>query len=193
MKATDVLEVFRAEVSRSSAETKIAQAAQRLFRTQEQEAENGKTKFTTWNTRAMAMFLKPLSDAYLAAAKRAKGDIDANTLATAAKAHAMDLAEALNQTTGEWVKEGREGTFDESRAVGVGLTEASRVENNVTKLSAQSRGKSLKWVAERNACPECRSLHGKKLVPGKSFVTKSGTAVEAPPLHPNCRCIVKEA
>jgi len=63
-------------------------------------------------------------------------------------------------------------------------------------VAAQDSGLYLVWVAERNACPRCLDLAGSVVPPGGAFsgngLSGGGPSAKQPPLHPNCRCELKE-
>lgn len=48
------------------------------------------------------------------------------------------------------------------------------------------------WITtpDDRLCPRCRPLDGKQAALDGTFVDRLGTAVKAPPLHPNCRCAI---
>jgi hypothetical protein len=75
----------------------------------------------------------------------------------------------------------------------------NRAVNLGTRRTAEARGFSVIWVAERDACLHCLAYAGEIAGPGDAFPggltfgdkPLSEDPVPDPPLHPNCRCRLK--
>jgi len=77
------------------------------------------------------------------------------------------------------------------KAKQIAITETNRAINKGTHTAAVASGKvkGFKWATRSvGACKTCKKINGRYRKIGKSFV---GT-VQHPPLHPNCRCRIKE-
>lgn len=75
----------------------------------------------------------------------------------------------------------------------------NRAVNLGTRRTAEARGMSVIWVAERDACLHCLAYAGEVAGIGEAFPggltfgdrPLSDDPVPDPPLHPNCRCRLK--
>jgi hypothetical protein len=75
----------------------------------------------------------------------------------------------------------------------------NRAVNLGTRRTAEARGFSVIWVAERDACLHCLAYAGQVAGPGEAFPggltfgdkPLSEEPIPDPPLHPNCRCRLK--
>jgi hypothetical protein len=75
----------------------------------------------------------------------------------------------------------------------------NRAVNLGTRRTAEARGFSVIWVAERDACLHCLAYAGEIAGPGDAFPggltfgdkPLSEEPIPDPPLHPNCRCRLK--
>lgn len=117
---------------------------------------------------------KRLAEAHLKAVRFAAVDADDETLFAAINAAANSLratmASAINAAGNE------------------GVTAVAKLADIATV-----------WVAETDACVECLAYSGRTCDPGDQFpggLTYGATAynteaLDAPPLHPSCRCIVE--
>ena len=100
---------------------------------------------------------------------------------------------------------------DEYRALQVSRTETFRVANEATRTVWQDSGvvKGVKWytATDERVCEFCDVMNGETVSIDESFFDKGDTAsgngggelpieyddVNAPPLHPNCRCYIRPA
>ena len=98
---------------------------------------------------------------------------------------------------------------DDSRAEMVARTESFRTANLATKEAWKQSGvvKTVKWYTAEDSlvCPLCAPMDGKVISVDDNFYNKGDTAqgsdgstfdisysdVEAPPLHPDCRCYIR--
>jgi hypothetical protein len=69
--------------------------------------------------------------------------------------------------------------------------------NEATQAAADHNGEKKLWIAERDACVNCAAYAGLTVAAGAKFPAGlswdpnqrgRGEEVDAPPLHPNCRC-----
>ena len=177
---------------------KLSAAVLRVFDQQlAQHDRSGKQDFATgnWHGKLARALLPELNRLYLASAKRTMtGEEDeerlAATIAAAAKADSIVLAEQLNQTTTTWLEEGRdpEQVFGADRAAMIGVTQASDAFNATKVAVGREVGhKRKRWrCTDDSCCKDCRSLNGKSVKIEQMFRSKSGVSVPGPPLHPHC-------
>lgn len=173
----------------------IASTVMSVFRSQRQQAKGGKEKFGNWNGTLARKLLDPLAAVFLAGFKNAKGNkAQADKLVSVAKQRALLAAQLINDTTSEWLQDGRDidVVFSAARAVAIGITEATNAWYTAAGLACASRGNKLKWVTDSDPCPQCKSLNGQVREFGKAFRSKNGTEVFNPGLHPHCHCRVIE-
>lgn len=148
----------------------IAAAVRSVFRAQREQAHGGKERFHDWDKR--------LADALVAAKLPAR--------------RAALAADSINGTTNGWLQDGRDPAvvFSAARVAQIAVTEYLNAKHD--EMIEKHRGKRVRWKLGGAACPDCKSLAGKTVVAGKQqFVAKSGAAVYAPTLHPNCRCTLE--
>jgi hypothetical protein len=78
-------------------------------------------------------------------------------------------------------------------------TTVNEAVNEATQAAAQQAGAKKLWVAERDACVNCAAYAGLTVAADAQFPAGlswdpnqrgRGEAIDAPPLHPNCRCRV---
>lgn len=117
------------------------------------------------------------------------------TVAAIAKARAQLLAHEINNTTEDWVAEGREGVFSKARLTQIGLTEGSRASHELQYALARESGKAtkrkakVKWILSSKPCDDCKSVGGKTVDLGTEFVSRPrGYRALHAPLHPHCFC-----
>lgn len=76
----------------------------------------------------------------------------------------------------------------------------NRAASDAVEATAQAVGMARRWVAERDACLTCVSMQGEVADAGEEFASLSKTvsfsgvkipAIENPPMHPHCRCIIQ--
>ncbi len=165
------------------------------FKTMRLQAEADKVRFGDWINRLAGAMRPHLLGLFMASLTRNRGKVEKGEADSYAIERAMFVARSVTQTSTEWLENGRDprDVFSVDRAVHIAMTEASTMINHAKATAIAGRGKKLKWVLGGKACDQCKSLAGKIVKPGKQFVSKNGTAVFAPPLHPSCRCTVVEA
>lgn len=166
---------------------RIARAVLGVFRQQRRLAEGGKEGFSDWHARLAEALEEPIADLYLAGGRRAKADETvADDLASAARERVIQTARGIDETSRDWLREGREPevVFSADRAAQIALTEENHAVSQGLALAARSRGKRLRWKAGRKACKLCAKLNGRTIKPGQQFVVE-GIAVYHTPLHPN--------
>jgi len=170
----------------------IARAVLRIFRAQKAEADNGTESFGRWHARLTAALDVPIVDTYRQGGKRAKAPADmADDLVSAAKERALFTARSINDTSSQWIEEGREpeDVFSADRAASIGLTEQAYAVHQTVALVAQKRGQKLTWRIAGGACEFCRKMEGRTRAAGKSFgKDKFGNLLYHPPAHANCDC-----
>jgi SPP1 gp7 family putative phage head morphogenesis protein len=127
-----------------------------------------------------------------------------------ARWHTFALKDGIEQTTKEklrqifsdWIKERAPfkelvrrvddvGVFSKSRARLIAMTESTRIHNTVVFVQFKDIGaEGARWdtAVDERVCPICGAIHGKIVKLGSSF---PGTAVEYPPAHPGCRCVIR--
>lgn len=169
---------------------KVAAVVRRILNAQKQQARGGKQRFGDWNSRFEKELASAMVTLYLEEAKRAGVKVaDADALATRAGKRASDSARSINETTYRWLaEEHREvkDVFSADRIETIAANEAHYAKFSAVALAAKGKKKKLRWVVSGyNVCPQCMSLAGNIMAPGKNFVAKNGDAVEHPPLHPN--------
>lgn len=102
--------------------------------------------------------------------------------------------------------ENRIDHWDKSRARMVARTEAAKTTNRAAEKAYQAAGITKKqWVARADACPYCASLNGEIVDIDRNFINAEEEfqpegansplhlgvgAIEHPPAHPNCRCMI---
>lgn len=167
----------------------IARAVLSVFRAQRR---SGRESFLSYTQQLAEKILEPIAALYLLGAKRGRAK-EADGVAAAARARALKTAREINETTSQWVQEGKadEYVFSVDRAANVALTETNNAVNEGKAIAVKERGGKLRWKIGKKPCKECRALNGKVVRAGASFVR--GAEVFAPPLHPNCNCTVSEA
>ncbi len=166
----------------------IAKVVRAVFTTQRQQAKADKEKFGDWNQRFASMLEKPMLTLYLESAKssKLKAQLVADFTVTA-KNRASIVAQEINDTTSDWLQEGRElkDVFSVARVVRIATTEAAFALRAGKALKAKSTGKRLRWRARANACKFCRQMNGKVVKVGKAFGINAGRAIQHPPAHPH--------
>ncbi len=177
-----------------TSEQEIAQVMRRVFRLQRAQANAGKVRFGDQIRTVANALEEPVARAYMRGLKATKAGKDkavlvelAEKAAMAARERVLSSAHSICDTTREWLEADRDldYVFSADRAVSIGLTEASNAKNAAVAMAAHVRKRKLQWVTDgKGKCPDCLSLAGAVINPGKQFRAKSGKRVFAPPLHP---------
>ncbi len=156
----------------------IARAVRGVFQTQ----RRGSRSRMSYVPLADAL-LEPLTRLYLKGVRQ--GTPLANDLMAAAKQRSIETARLIQQTTTDWLDEGKEKdeVFGDARIASIAVTEASHARNEAFALIAQSRGKKIRWVSRWKVCKHCKPLIGRVRVAGKPFIRVDGVDVYNPPLH----------
>lgn len=157
---------------------RIAEAVRSVFEIQRDQAYGGKVRFRDWNRR--------LADAIYPAFLRLAKDEGL------AREQANYVAREVNRTTNEWLDQGREidTVFSADRVAAIAFTEANNLKQ--ARFIDKHHGKRVRWVADDDPCPDCKSLDGKIVTAGKQqFISKSGRSVDGPTLHPHCHCTLE--
>lgn len=185
-----------------TSEQEIAQVMRRVFRLQRMQANAGKVRFGDQIKTVASALEEPIARAYMRGLKATRAGKDKAVLAelvdkavAAVKERCLSSAHSICDTTRDWLEQDRDldSVFGVDRAVSIGLTEASNARNAAVAMAAHVRKRKLRWVTDgKGKCPDCMSLAGRVISPGKQFRAKSGTMVFAPPLHPSCKCKVEE-
>lgn len=176
-----------------SAAADLARSIRRVFRAQKELAYGGKEKFGDWDHRLANAMKDSLRRLYTQRSRQVAGE--SSDAESAAAERSLLAARSVNDTTQEWLEQGRDPdvVFSDDRVVAIVTTETSAIVHDAILDAAKSRGSKLVWRSRDRACPECRSLNGKRVAAGKqNFVSKGGIAAKAPPLHPHCNCTVEE-
>lgn len=104
----------------------------------------------------------------------------------------------LQAAVGEWVESGEAlpalvrriqagGTFGRDRALLIAQTETTRAYAEAEEIAYRESGVRVKeWdaVNDRLVCPQCGTLHGRRVPVGAEFAP----GIQNPPAHPGCRC-----
>lgn len=173
---------------------KLTAVIRRLFREQKKLADGGEERFGDWHNRVQNALFPVLGEAYLWGLKQVrKGKLPpdvVNAVAALAGERAVILSRQLNDTTSEWLQEGKDTSqvFSPERIAQIVMTEISTARYAPQVEVSKQRKEKLRWQVGSDPCPQCRSLNGKVVTPGKKFRSRGGTEVEAPPLHPHCHC-----
>lgn len=177
----------------NSLETAIASVVRREFRGQALLNRHGRERFMG-RSKEFAENLAPLLlRATVLGARKGKGGAELRSdLEAYAEERALWLARTINETTGEYLAEGKD-PFTADRAVMIGLTEAKNAESVGFSMALRTRKKKLKWVADGKPCKSCKRLDGRVRKPGEAFDTVDGVKILGPGLHPFCKCSLQEA
>jgi hypothetical protein len=177
-----------------SAAQRLAAVFKQTFRTQRMQADAGKERFGDWNRRIAAAIGPFLAIIYAKELRRQKVSFRQEDVDNLVYTRAYQVARDLNATSSEWLESGRDpkDVFSVNRAVAIAMNESAFAVNQARVDAAAQRKKKLRWVIGGKPCKECKSLAGKVVRPGVQFKTKSGMKIDAPPLHPNCKCTVEE-
>lgn len=113
----------------------------------------------------------------------------------------LEQSESVNQLTQRIVDY---SGFNEARSQMIALTEVSRGQNQA-EVEAWKESEivaSIVWYTalDERVDEDCNALHGKEVDLGDKFLSEQDLeelqlgnydgAIEAPPLHPNCRCVL---
>lgn len=169
----------------------IASAAAGILRAQALQANGGKERFGDWHGRLAAALEGPIYRAMVASLRTIRGGIQHSPAAQQqARLRATVIAQEINDTTAEWLDQGRD-PFTRERALLIGRTEAVEAKNSARSLVARDGKRRLRWKVGSKYCADCKSLAGQTVKPGQYFRAASGAKVKHPPLHPNCDCEVE--
>ena len=152
----------------------LARSVLSVFREQRRQANGGKERFGDWHAKLAEALLKPLASLYLTGAKRGKATVeDVDSVASAARERAMYAARLVNDTSGQWLREGREPAvvFSPERAVAIADTETVNAINYGRAIVVEARGGRLQWKVGRKPCRAC--------VLGNTLVSPIGILVAA--------------
>lgn len=104
----------------------------------------------------------------------------------------LEKGESAEKITETLTKEFSHMKKYEARRIAV--TETNRAFNRTREAVYLKSGmvKAKQWIVtwDDRLSEDCRAMANQVVPLGQSFITYSGTMVEAPPLHPNCRCTV---
>ncbi len=170
----------------------IARVVLSVFRKQRRAAGTGREGFISF-TRELADALLPiLSRLYIQGAKQARAvPGDAENVVAAARARAQATARMINQTTSEWIREGKaeEYVFSADRAANIAITEANHAMSEGKVVVIAEKGGKIRWQVRGKACKLCLRLNNKVVKAGTKFGDDAyGNPIFCPPAHPTCKC-----
>jgi hypothetical protein len=172
----------------------VASAVRKILLAQAELAKAGKERFGDWNSRLARALRESVEALYLASARsaKAKEELLPQFLAQA-KARAITAAASINETTTEWLQEGRDipEVFGPARVVRIATYEARYAMSAGVAIVGRSKGKKLRWKVGRKPCKWCRAMNGIVVEPGTPFGNHGGVPVYVPPAHPHCYCKVE--
>jgi hypothetical protein len=176
----------------NSAEVSIASAVRRIFRAQSLLYQHGKERYGDWHKKFADEVQPELLRAAIAGAKKGKAS-PLQELQAWSEERALWLARVCNDTTGDWIGEGRE-PFTADRVVMIAATEANNAVQVGFSMAMRLQKKRLRWdIGLRGkTCKACRKLAGVVRKPGQHFTVHEGEKVYNPPLHQNCDCKLTE-
>jgi hypothetical protein len=167
----------------------LARGVRGILRRQRAMARRGKERFGDWNPQLAEAIRDGVAALYLSAARGAKAKAEhAELFVSLARVRALEVARAINRTTGDWITEGRddEVVFGDSRVASIAETEATHAK--MAGIVAVSSDRKLRWVASPGCCKKCKKFGGRTVMAGSSFGVVDGREVFHPGLHPFCKC-----
>lgn len=172
---------------------KLTTALRQLFREQKKLADRGKERFGDWHIKLQKVLAPILGEMYLWGLKQVrKGRLPlevVESVASLAGERAVLLSRQLNDTTSDWLEEGRDTdqVFSPERIAQIVMTEMAMARHKPQVLVSKRRKEKLQWQTGGKPCPRCQKLAGRVVKAGGWFVSGKDK-VQHPPLHPHCYC-----
>lgn len=172
----------------------IATVIRRIFRAQRPLAAADKSRFGDWDGKLAKELGAASLQVFLESVPKEARKTMADTFASMASQRAIQSAREINDTTENWLDEGRDlkAIFGVDRVVTIAGTEANFAIQAAKVVLAKARGRKVRWKLGPKPCKFCKGLKGKVRKPGEVFGIHHGIPIIAPPAHVRCMCSLEE-